>query len=84
MWLGIRTNLLEVTNSFQVVVVRHAQSDSKQQINYILKINVDIKLIFWMWLVIHKYIYLIQSIIWDGFGQAHLGMPKVIPITKSA
>ena len=83
MWLGIHTNLLDVTNSFQVGVVRHAQSDSKQ-INYILKINVDIKLIFLMWLVIHKYIYLIQSIIWDGFGQAHLSMPKVIPITKSA
>ena len=83
MWLGIHTNLLDVTNSFQVGVVRHAQSDSKQ-INYILKINVDIKLIFLMWLVIHKYIYLIQYIIWDGFGQAHLSMPKVIPITKSA
>ena len=38
--------------------VRRAQSDSKQQVI----INLGMKLIFCMWLGIHKYIYLIQSI----------------------
>ena len=44
--------------SFQVDVVRHAQSDLKQQV----WTNLGIKFIFCMWLGIHKYIYLIQSI----------------------
>ena len=48
-------------------VVRHAQSDSKQQFKMnlgmkLIRMNLGIKLIFCMWLGIHKYIYLIQSI----------------------
>ena len=61
--------------SFQVGVVRHVQSDSKQQIRMnlgmkvirmkvgmkLIRMKVGMKLLFCMWLYIHKYIYLIQS-----------------------
>ena len=61
MWLCIhRGNKL--TQSFQVDVARHAQSDWKQEFSYILKMNLGMMLVFCMWLSIHKYIYLIQSI----------------------
>ena len=41
------------------------------------KINLNIKIIFWMWLGIHEYIF-------DRCGQEHLDMLKVILIIKSA
>ena len=48
-------------------VVRHVQSDSKQEIRMnlvmkLIRINLDMKLIYCMLLGIQKYIYLIQSI----------------------
>ena len=43
-------------------VFRHTQSYSKQQVSYISKTNLAIKLSFCMWVAIHGYIYLIQSI----------------------
>ena len=79
MWLGICRSYTFI-QSFQVGGVRHAQSDSKQRVSYIRKVNLGIELIFWMWLGIHKCIYLIQS---SGCGQTNLGMPKVITIIKS-
>ena len=48
--------------SFQVGVVRYAQSDSKQRVSYVSKMNSGTKLVFCMWLDIPKNVYLIQSI----------------------
>ena len=61
---------------FQVVVVRHAEKDSKEQVIYIKK-NVLKYEVGFLWLGIRKYNYLIQSI---RMGVVkYLGMPKVIP-----
>lgn len=53
---------LKYCQSFQVCVVRHVQSDSKQLVSYISKMNIDRKSFFCKWLGIQKNIYLFQSI----------------------
>ena len=40
----------------------HTHTNSKQQVRYISRMNLDMQLIFCMCLGIHKYIYLILSI----------------------
>ena len=64
MWLGIHGSN-RFMKSFQVDVVRHVQSDSKQQVSCVSKISLSLKLTSCMWLGILKYIYLIQSILMD-------------------
>ena len=56
--------------SFQLGVVKHSQSDSQQQVRTnldmkLIRKNLGMKLTFYMWLGVHKYIYLIQSIYMD-------------------
>ena len=77
MWLGIHGSYKYI-QSFQVGVVRYAQSDSKQLVSYISKRNLSMKIILSLWLgtlkadSIHSYVR----------GQAPPGVPKVIPIIK--
>ena len=61
MWLEIHRSY-KFVQSCQVGVARHAESDWKQQVSFISKMTSDVKLIFCVWLGIHKYIDLIQSI----------------------
>ena len=53
MWLGIHSSYIFI-QSFQVGVVRHAQSNSKQEISYMSRLSLGMKLIFCMWLGIDK------------------------------
>lgn len=48
---------------FQMGVVRHDQSNSKQRVSYISKLRYEV--FFYMWLGIHKYIYVSYSIHMD-------------------
>ena len=70
-------------------MVRRAQSGSTQQVRTrpgikLIRINLDIKLIFYICLGVHKYIYLAHSVRSFCCGQAYLGLPNVILNIKSA
>ena len=54
MWLDIH-RIYRFVQSFQMYMVRHAQSYRKQQVSYISKMNLGMNLI-------HNYIYMIQPI----------------------
>ena len=89
MWLGIRRSY-KFIQSFQVDMVRHCPSDSKQCISSISRISWSIKSIFSIWWGIHKNMYLIQSIQmvlvrWDrrAFTFQLMCLSKVIPNIES-
>ena len=63
----------KLVKSFQLGVVRHAQSYWKQ-ISLISKVNSGMNLIC-LWLGIHKYI-LCDLVLSYGCGQAHQGIAK--------
>ena len=61
MWLRTLRSYRFV-QSLQVDMLRHAKCDWKQRVNWTSKMIISMNLVFCLWLDVHKYIYMIQSI----------------------
>ena len=86
MWLDIHRSL-KFIQSFQMDVVRHAQSDSKQWVSSISKMSWDVKLIFCIWYgQTYVNIFVFDSVCsyeCGQMGQMVMDMSKAIPNIES-